>query len=195
MSVTVYTSEDYKNERVEDSELGEDDAVGTVGGTAEPEGPMDTRSDEVMDEADEFSGQAANSAMMAPSESTIPSVSQDRAREEAPADMLEGGEEDSADETGLKAPEQKTVDHLLSDFVIDLLEQLEIPEQHIEQLKAEMIHVSSLEQPEELMVHLSNIAAKLIRGEPVEEEMLEPSKDEVRLQAAKMSLCFLALLS
>ena len=146
---------------------------------------METHSDEVMDEADEFSGQVTNS-MVAPTSNATAG---------APAQLLEGGEDESEEDLGLKAPEHKTVDHLLSDFVIDLLEQLEIPEQHIEQLKAEMIHVSTLERPEELMVHLSGVAAQIIRGDPVGEEMLEPRKDEVRLQAAKMSLCFLALLS
>ena len=79
---------------------------------------METHSDEVMDEADEFSGQVTNS-MVAPSSN---------ANAGAPAQLLEGGEDDSEEDLGLKAPEHKTVDHLLSDFVIDLLEQLEIPE-------------------------------------------------------------------
>ena len=55
--------------------------------------------------------------------------------------------------------------------------------------------MSTLERPEELMVHLSGVAAQITRGDPIEEEMLEPRKDEVRLQAAKISLCFQALLS
>ena len=152
MSVTVYTSEDYKNERVEEGSEFADEEVdaepGTIGGTVDPMAAqiMETHSDEVMDEADEFSGQVTNAMV-------------DSTRDAAPAQMLEGGEEDSEEDNGLKLPEHKTVDHLLSDFVIDLLEQLEIPEQHIEQLKAEMIHVSTLKQPEELMVHLSSVAA------------------------------------
>ena len=110
---------------------------------------------------------------------------------------FEGGEEDSEIDGSamFKSPEQKSIDHLLSDYVIELLESLEIPEEQINELKAEMVPISTLEQPEELMVHMSSIAANIIKGEPVTQAMLEPKREEVRLQAAKMSLCFLALLS
>ena len=56
MSVTVYTSESFKNDKLQ-SEAAND---GQVVDEAEP--PMDTRSDEVEDDADEFSGNVAGQA-------------------------------------------------------------------------------------------------------------------------------------
>jgi len=56
--------------------------------------------------------------------------------------------------------------------------------------------VKTLDRPEDMMVHLSSIARQIINGEtPSELHISEPSLPQVRLQAAKMTLSYLALLS
>ena len=109
---------------------------------------------------------------------------------------------------------------LLSNFVIDLLEMLEIPKEelsiaspahnlkdtdngdsedrsslHIEDLiQAQLKHVTTIEQPEELMVHLTRIATGIIAQRPLSEnQALEPSGDEVKTQAAFMTMVFASL--
>ena len=57
MAVTVYTSESFKNDKLQSEAVDE----GQVG-PDEAEPPMDTRSDEVEDDADEFSGNVAGQA-------------------------------------------------------------------------------------------------------------------------------------
>ena len=47
---------------------------------------------------------------------------------------------------------------------------------------------------EQLMVHMSEIARRIIRNEPVEEDMLEPTVETVKLEAAKMTKLYLSLL-
>jgi hydroxypyruvate isomerase len=86
--------------------------------------------------------------------------------------------------------------HLISDFVIELLETLDIPVTQIEELVASMELVKTLDRPEDMMVHLSGIARQIINGEtPSELRISEPSLSQVRLQAAKMTRSYLALLS
>ena len=46
---------------------------------------------------------------------------------------------------------------------------------------------------EQLMVHMSEIARRIIRNEPVEEDMLEPTVETVKLEAAKMTKLYLSL--
>ena len=66
--------------------------------------------------------------------------------------------------------------HQISDFVIELLETLDIPENQIEELVAKMELVRTLERPEDLMVHLSSIARQIIDGENPSEELInEPT--------------------
>ena len=47
---------------------------------------------------------------------------------------------------------------------------------------------------EQLMVHMSEIARRIIRNEPVEEDMLEPTVETVKLEAARMTKLYLSLL-
>ena len=46
---------------------------------------------------------------------------------------------------------------------------------------------------EQLMVHMSEIARRIIRNEPVEEDMLEPTVETVKLEAARMTKLYLSL--
>ena len=47
---------------------------------------------------------------------------------------------------------------------------------------------------EQLMVHMSEIARRIIRKQPVEEDMLEPTEETVKLEAARMTKLYLSLL-
>ena len=47
---------------------------------------------------------------------------------------------------------------------------------------------------EQLIVHMSEIARRIIRNEPVEEDMLEPTVETVKLEAARMTKLYLSLL-
>ena len=58
---------------------------------------------------------------------------------------------------------------MISDFVIELLETLEVPESQINELVAKLEIVNTLDQPEELMVHLCSVAKRLIEDRTVEE--------------------------
>jgi len=89
----------------------------------------------------------------------------------------------------------RSVINLLSDYVLDLLELLEIPSEQVEEeLEARMQLIKTQTRPEDLIVHLCSIAKRLIDKQPVEEDHLEPTAAQVRLNAAKMTMCFLALL-
>ena len=60
---------------------------------------------------------------------------------------------------------------LLSDYVMETLEAIGIPESQIdEQLSAKMEFVNNVERPEDLMVVLSGIAKKIIDKTPVEKD-------------------------
>ena len=48
--------------------------------------------------------------------------------------------------------------------MIELLEALDIPEAQIEELAANMELVKTLDRPEDLMIHLSAIAARIIKN-------------------------------
>ena len=75
---------------------------------------------------------------------------------------------------------QKSIMFLLSDFVRDLLEMLSIPEEQIkEELIGNMEVVKNVEKPEELMIHLSTLAKKIIHGENIEDS-LEPTPVQIR---------------
>jgi len=85
--------------------------------------------------------------------------------------------------------------NLLSDLVLDLLELLEIPKEQVsDELEANIETVKTLDKAEDLMVHLSLIAKRIVNKEPLD-SALEPTQSQVRLQAAKMAMCYLALLS
>ena len=91
--------------------------------------------------------------------------------------------------------------HLISDFVIELLETLDIPASQINELLAKLEIVGTLDQPEQLMVHLCKVAQNIIQdGQAMEDETIieqlkNPTKDQVRVHAARMTLCYLALLN
>ena len=86
---------------------------------------------------------------------------------------------------------------------METLEAIGIPESQIdEQLSAKMEFIDNVERPEDLMVVLSGIAKKIIEKTPIDGQSAkdyqisyEPTPAQVRLQAAKMTLCYLALLS
>lgn len=86
--------------------------------------------------------------------------------------------------------------HLISDFVIELLESLEIPDAQIEELAANMELVKTLDRPEDMLIHLTTIAGKIIKNESLEtDQILEPTLPQIRLEAAKMTLSYLGLLA
>ena len=59
--------------------------------------------------------------------------------------------------------------HLISDFVIELLETLDIPESQISELIAKLELVTTLDQPEELMVHLSSVGQRIMENKAHQE--------------------------
>ena len=95
-----------------------------------------------------------------------------------------------------EADQPQSIVHLISDFVIELLEALDIPQSQINELVAKLEIVQTMESPEELMVHLCQIGQKIIQGKNDEAELFtRTTKEQVRLQAARMALCYLALLN
>lgn len=96
----------------------------------------------------------------------------------------------------VEASPQKSIVHLISDFVIELLESLEIPDAQIEELAANMELVKTLDRPEDMLIHLTTIAGKIIKNESLEtDQILEPTLPQIRLEAAKMTLSYLGLLA
>ena len=90
--------------------------------------------------------------------------------------------------------------HLLSDFVVDLYEMLEIPyDQHVDPegdgdeprqiediINARLKIVRSVGKAEDLMVHLTTIASRIINKriddeDEAEEKYLEPTDEEISL--------------
>ena len=64
--------------------------------------------------------------------------------------------------------------------MIELLETLEVPESQINELVAKLETVNTLDQPEELMVHLCSVSKRLIeggRGEQSSEQFTSPTRD------------------
>ena len=62
------------------------------------------------------------------------------------------------------------------------------------ELTGSIVVVENLERPEDLMIHLASIARKIINDEPLD-DIRQPTVASVRMQAAKMTLAYLALLS
>ena len=62
-----------------------------------------------------------------------------------------------------------------------------------DKIQASMKIIKSSLTREQLMVHMSEIARRIIRNEPVEEDMLEPTVETVKLEAAKMTKLYLSL--
>ena len=58
----------------------------------------------------------------------------------------------------------QTIVHLISDFVIELLETLDIPEEQINELGAKLQLVTTVKQPEELLVHLCSVGEKIMES-------------------------------
>ena len=59
--------------------------------------------------------------------------------------------------------------HLLSDYVMETLEAIGIPENQINnELAGKMEFINTVERPEDLMVHLSGIAKKIIDKKPLD---------------------------
>ena len=64
--------------------------------------------------------------------------------------------------------------------MIELLETLEVPESQINELVAKLETVNTLDQPEELMVHLCSVSKRLIegaKGEQSSEQFTSPTRD------------------
>ena len=62
-----------------------------------------------------------------------------------------------------------------------------------DKIQASMKIIKSSLTREQLMVHMSEIARRIIRNEPVEEDMLEPTVETVKLEAARMTKLYLSL--
>ena len=60
-------------------------------------------------------------------------------------------------------------------------------------MAAKLELVNTLERPEDLMVHLCEVGRRIIEGETPAED--RPTQAQIRLQAAKMTLSYLALMS
>ena len=58
----------------------------------------------------------------------------------------------------------QTIVHLISDFVIELLETLMDNEDKINELVAKLELVSTLEKPEDMMVYLCSVGQKIIES-------------------------------
>ena len=63
-----------------------------------------------------------------------------------------------------------------------------------DKIQASMKIIKSSLTSEQLMVHMSEIARRIIRKEQVEEDMLEPTEETVKLEAARMTKLYLSLL-
>lgn len=53
---------------------------------------------------------------------------------------------------------------MISDFVIDLLRSLDVPEMQLEELEVNMVQLSEISRQEDLMVYLSKISKSIIDG-------------------------------
>ena len=199
MAVTVYTSEAFADERAPEAATNDDildDAA---------------NSDELSEAGDEFSVPQASPSAAASQIMGDASFGRGMTMKPQPVGLhiakeekdTEGKEsvvdEDSVVDEAIDVVDDKqlsnskSIVHLISDFVIELLESLEVPEDQIEELAAKLEVVSNLERPEDLMVHLCEVARRIIDGENPAED--KASEAQIRLQAAKMTLSFLALLS
>lgn len=92
--------------------------------------------------------------------------------------------------------EELTVVHLISNFVMELLDILDVSEEDKEQLQAKLQHVETFEKPEDMLVHLSYIAQRILNGEtdPQDEKVTKPTPEQNQMMAAKMTLSYIALL-
>ena len=90
------------------------------------------------------------------------------------------------------------ITHLISDFVIDLLERLEIPEERINELAAKLELVRTLnDKPEDMMVYLCSVGQQLIQSMDDSEIVisLEPTETQIQKQAIRMTQSYLAMLN
>ena len=63
-----------------------------------------------------------------------------------------------------------------------------------DKIQASMKIIKSSLTSEQLMVHMSEIARRIVKKQPVEDDMLEPTEERVKSEAAKMTEVYLSLL-
>ena len=138
--------------------------------------------------------QHSKTMKIAPVGAIVEEITNDKAEEREEKNKSTTTEEVEAEE------QEQTIVHLISDFVIELLENLQVEEFKISELAAKLELVTTLEQPEDLMVYLCSIGQKIIESKDgeVEEKLgnvTQPTLPQVQMHAARMTLCYLALLS
>ena len=85
---------------------------------------------------------------------------------------------------------------MISDLVIELLELLGKDDSEIETLAASMELVTTLDRPEDLLVHLSDVAQRIIEQTDYPyEEITEPRIRHVHMHAAKLTRAIITLMS
>ena len=91
-----------------------------------------------------------------------------------------------------------SITHLISDFVIELLEMLEVPEERINELAAKLELVRTLNgKPEDMMVYMCSVGQQLIQGKDDSDILisLDPTETQIQKQAIRMTQSYLAMLN
>ena len=92
-----------------------------------------------------------------------------------------------------------SITHLISDFVIELLEMLEVPEERINELAAKLELVRTLDgKPEDMMVYMCSVGQHLIQSKDDSSDVLislDPTETQIQKQAIRMTQSYLAMLN